>query len=51
MYSPEFMRFLVGRDVKDYCATEKENKSENKSDGNKNFRYTKFATIPIEIKE
>ncbi len=47
MFSPEFMKFLIGRDINDYVVVEKE---ENNKE-NKIFRYSKLATIPIEIKE
>lgn len=47
MFSPEFMKFLVGRDINDYLAAEKEEVVKE----NKIFRYSKLATVPIEIKE
>ena len=49
MYSPEFMRFLSGRDADDFIKNEK--KPENKSGENIIYRYTKLATVPIEIKK
>ncbi len=50
MYSPEFMKFLVGRDADDFINSEK--KSETKQTGdNLIYRYTKLATVPIEIKK
>lgn len=49
MYSPEFMKFLIGRDAKDFINNEK--KSEPKLEENVMFRYARFATIPIEIKK
>lgn len=49
MYSPEFMKFLIGRDAKDFINNEK--KSEPKLEENTMFRYARFATIPIEIKK
>ncbi len=50
MYSVEFMRFLIGRDADDYMP-KKENVSEKHSDGNMIYRYSKLATVPIEIKK
>lgn len=49
MYSPQFIRFLVGRDADDFI--NKEEKIEQKAEENIMFRYAKFATIPIEIKD
>lgn len=49
MYSAEFIRFLVGRDVDDYKP------NETKETANKTepplYRYSRYATIPIEIKK
>lgn len=50
MYSKEFMRFLIGRDADDYMP-KSETKSEFKPSDSVIYRYTKYATIPIEIKK
>lgn len=49
MYSPEFIRFLVGRDANDYINNDKT--TEKKSDENIMFRYARLATVPIEVKK
>lgn len=49
MYSVEFMKILVGRDSNEFTSDskkEKENKIENPM-----YRYSRYATIPIEIKK
>ena len=48
MYSPTFMRFLIGRDADDFVAEEKEKETLHKE--NILCRCAKYATIPIEIK-
>lgn len=48
MFSPELMRFLIKHNIEEYKAKEKE---QIKFTENKIFRYAKYATIPIEIKE
>lgn len=50
MYSPELMRFLIGHDIDNYETAQKQSEKVNVFE-NKIFRYTKYATIPIEIKE
>ena len=47
MFSPEFMKFLIGRGADDFVVEEKEEKSKE----NKIFRYSQLATVPIEIKD
>ena len=47
MFSPEFMKFIIGRDINEYVVAKKEEKIRE----NKIFRYSKLATIPVEIKE
>lgn len=51
MYSPEFMRFIIGRDIDEYLVNEKEKSEKSKYMDNKIFRNSKFATIPIELKK
>lgn len=48
MYSPTFMKFLIGRDADDFLTEEKEENSNQ----NENIlcRCAKYATVPIEIK-
>lgn len=50
MYSPEFIKFLIGRDADDYL-TKNEVQTEKRPEDHIMFRYAKFATIPIEIKK
>ena len=49
MYSSEFLKFLVGRDINEYLKKE-EKTTDNNSDENVIYRYSKLATVPIEIK-
>lgn len=49
MYSVEFMKILVGRDANEYTSDEKKEK-ENKVE-NPMYRYSRYATVPIEIKK
>ena len=50
MYSPQFMRFLIGRDADDYVNEEKK-QEESKSFDSVIYRCSKYATVPIEIKQ
>lgn len=50
MYSSEFIRFLIGRDADDFINNEKK-ETENTSEGNIIYRYSRLATVPIEIKK
>ena len=50
MYSPQFMRFLIGRDADDYVNEEKK-QEESKSFDSVIYRCSKYATVPIEIKK
>lgn len=50
MYSKEFMRFLVTRDADNYIQKSEE-KTEIKPCDSVIYRYTKFATVPAEIKK
>lgn len=50
MYSPEFIKFLIGRDADDYV-TKNEIQAEKKAEDHIMFRYARFATVPIEIKK
>lgn len=50
MYSPQFMRFLVGRDADDF--TKEKNEENQKTPYEKvMYRYSRYATVPIEIKK
>lgn len=49
MYSPTFMRFLIGRDADDFLVEEKD-ETEKKPSENIFYRCTRYATVPIEIK-
>lgn len=50
MYSPEFMRILVGSDKNEATKTEQEKELKSESKKNVFFRIAKYATVPIEIK-
>ncbi len=50
MYSPMFMRFLIGRDADDFLVEEKEKEEKSFSD-NAIYRCSRYATVPIEIKK
>ncbi len=50
MYSPEFMRFLIGRDANDYIEKEKEAEKKD-SDKDKMFRFARLATVPIKVEK
>lgn len=51
MYSPIFMRFLIGRDADDFLVEEKDNtETKPRPIDNVIYRCSKYATIPIEIK-
>lgn len=51
MYSPAFMKFLIGRDADDFLVEEKkEIKYTQRPIDNVVYRCTRYATIPIEIK-
>lgn len=51
MYSPEFMKFLIGHDIEEYARSAKKEEKAINLNENKIFRYTQFATIPLEIKK
>lgn len=55
MYSPTFMRFLIGRDADDFLVEEKDDTDTNTETkprpiDNVIYRCSKYVTIPIEIK-
>lgn len=51
MYSPAFMRFLIGRDADDFLVEEKENSEvRQRPIDNVIYRCSRYATIPIEVK-
>ena len=49
MFSPMFMRFIISRELTDFLPKEKE--SNHNFIENKIYRYSKFATIPVEIRK
>ncbi len=50
MYSPEFMRILVGRDADEFMPEKKKEVEKNPVE-KVMYRYSRYATIPIEIKK
>lgn len=51
MYSPTFMRFLIGRDADDFLVEEKETlETKNRPIDNVIYRCSRYATVPIDIK-
>lgn len=48
MYSPEFIKILVGRDINNYVKDEKTAESKNENHGM--FRFARLATVPVEAK-
>lgn len=50
MYSPQFMRILVGRDADEFVP-EKEKETEKSPIEKVMYRYSRYATVPIEIKK
>lgn len=51
MYSPAFMKFLIGRDADDFLVEEKENlEVRQRPIDNVIYRCSRYATIPIEVK-
>ena len=51
MYSPQFMRFLVGRDADDFTTKEKNDENRKTPYERVMYRYARYATVPIEIKK
>lgn len=50
MLSSQLIRFIVGHDADDYISEEKEVKQDTPFE-NIMYRYSKYATIPVEIKK
>jgi len=50
MFSPEFMKFLIGKDVEEHLPKH-EKETSNKPDKDGVYRYKKYVTIPIEVSE
>lgn len=50
MYSPQFIKFLIGRDADEYTPKTQE-KVEITTEKDGIFRYKRYATIPIEVKK
>ena len=48
MFSPELMRFLVGKDVEEHLP-KSEKVVVKKSDKDGVYRYKRYVTVPIEI--
>ena len=48
MYSSEFIKILVGRDIDNYVSEEKQ--TETKTENGGMFRFARLATVPDEVK-
>ena len=48
MYSMEFMKILIGQDSNEQTSATKEEKETKRE--NSLYRYSRYATVPIEIK-
>ena len=50
MYSPEFMKYLITKDIENHIVAEKNTPEEIEFNDNKIFNLSRFATVPIETK-